>query len=180
MMLVQLKKFSETLKSAACSLRLMTYTLLTEWENEARLTRKILERVPQDKLSWKPHEKSSSLGDLAMHVASLLGFAEAIITKEEIDFAGEKTPPPKDREEIIAKFDALNERMVELLSNPIDMDTIWTFKVKGHTVISAPRSVAMRSFFLSHLIHHRGQLSVYLRLLDVPVPGLYGPSADER
>jgi uncharacterized damage-inducible protein DinB len=143
--------------------------LLADFDHEMGTTRKLLERLPDDKLAWKPHEKSMTLGGLATHLGSIPNWAGAILNDTSFDLAA---APPNlaemtSRAEILAAFDQARER------------TPWTLKRGGQEVFTVPRVAAFRNFVLHHIIHHRGQLSVYLRLNDVPVPAIYGPSADE-
>lgn len=151
---------------------------------ELSSTRRILDRLPDEHLSWRPHEKSMTLGALATHVVNLLGWQTMILQQAEFDLAA--TPPRREalgsRQELLDEFDT-RQREVEELLNTVDEEALggqWTLRSGDHVIFRRPRAVAMRVFGLSHLIHHRAQLSVYLRLLDLPVPGLYGPSADER
>jgi len=159
-------------------------SILAEMEQEAIATRKTLERVPEDKFTWKPHEKSMSLGELASHVAEISTWTGASIKQDELDFAtaGYKPFVPKTTAELVKFFDDNHaEAMKVLKENATDdvLNGMWTLK-NGETVyFTMPRTAVMRGFVLSHLIHHRAQLGVYLRLLGVPVPSVYGPSADE-
>lgn len=154
-----------------------------DFDNELSNTRKVLERVPEDKFSWKPHAKSMSLGELALHVATLPWFFEVGVRQNDHDMAGWKRPAdPTTRKEILDKFEetsaearkALAELKPEMLGQP------WSLKMGEQVFFTLPRAAVLRTFALSHIIHHRAQLVVYLRLLDVPIPGLYGPSADEQ
>lgn len=161
----------------------LSQVILAEFENEAGSTRKILERVPGDKLSWKPHEKSMTLGRLAGHIAELPAW---IVSTVELDsltvepgdykaFAADSQP------ELLATFDQYvceARKSIQTVTDD-DLQKVWTLVIQGRQVFSMPRHAVLQSFLLSHMIHHRGQLSVYLRLLDVAVPGMYGPSADE-
>ena len=160
----------------------MVDALLPEFDHEMSVTRKVLERVPDDKFDWKPHPKSMSLGALAQHVANLPLWGTITLTQSELDLAGQQQlPSPPSRQELLAGFDRRVAETRALLSNKSDAElmTPWTLKKDGHTLFTMPKAAIWRSFVLSHLIHHRGQLSVYLRLNDVPVPSMYGPSADE-
>jgi uncharacterized damage-inducible protein DinB len=143
----------------------------------------MLERIPDDKFDWKPHEKSRTLGQLASHVAELPGFLNSILTRDEIDFAkGDyKAYQAKTREELMQLFQEKLDEVLQTLQNTSDekMHTNFTLRSGGHVIATVPRMIAVRSMALSHITHHRGQLSVYLRLLNIPVPGMYGPSADE-
>ena len=159
-------------------------TLITELKHEASNTRKMLERLPEDKLSWKPHEKSKSLGQLAAHVAEIPRWIIHLLSKIEFDMERDAFDRVKfsSRDEIISDFEQILEQAVEALQKCADGEwkVNWTFKRGEHKIFELPREAAMRSLVMNHLVHHRGQLSVYLRLLNVPVPGMYGPSADER
>jgi uncharacterized damage-inducible protein DinB len=157
--------------------------LLAEFDHEMGTTRKLLERVPDEKLSWKPHEKSMSLGGLATHLANLPHWAGIILSEPSFDLA--EAPPNRQtlasRAEVLADFDRVVKSARASLADRSDAEIVapWTLKRGGQQVFTMPRVAAFRSFVLSHTIHHRGQLSVYLRLNDVPVPAIYGPSADE-
>jgi uncharacterized damage-inducible protein DinB len=156
--------------------------IVEELENEAKTTRRVLERVPADKLAWKPHAKSMSLGELAMHVAMspavICGWASQDVTQ----LTGEKTPAPKSTEEILAAHDNSLKTSKTLLGQIGDagLDKMWSAKAGDNTLMSMPKASLVRAIVMNHWIHHRGQLSVYLRLLDVPLPSIYGPSADEN
>lgn len=159
---------------------------LPEFDQEMATTRRVLERVPEDKLAWKPHAKSMSLGQLASHVAQLPAWASNIFTADEFDFRPPGAPPFKgadlrSNKELLEAFDKGVATARAAIGGAKDesLDTAWTLKATPHTIFSAPRWSAYRGFGLNHIIHHRAQLSVYLRLLDVPVPKIYGPSADE-
>ena len=160
----------------------MTAAFLKEFENEAGTTRRVLERVPADKLAWKPHPKSMSLGELALHVAASPAVISGWCMQDETTFTGEKPPEPTSCAEILAAHDKGVATVKESLTKVGDegMKSMWTAKAGGATLMQMPKSVLVRSVVLNHWIHHRGQLSVYLRLLDVAVPSIYGPSADEN
>jgi uncharacterized damage-inducible protein DinB len=160
----------------------MTAAFLQEFNNEAGTTRRMLERVPADKLSWKPHPKSMSLGELALHVAGSPGVISGWCTEDETTFSGDKVPEPTSTEEILAAHDRGVNTVKESLTKVGDegLKSMWTAKAGGATLMQMPKSALVRAIVLNHWIHHRGQLSVYLRLLDVPVPAIYGPSADEN
>lgn len=157
--------------------------LLPEFDHEMTTTRKVLERVPEDKLDWKPHARSFSIGVLASHVASLPTWAVETLTRSEIDLGPDQRPPAvlPSRRELLATFDASAAAARAALAGRTDAElmAMWSLKRSGRTLFSMPKAAVLRSFVLNHLIHHRGQLTVYLRLLDVPVPSIYGPSADE-
>ena len=157
--------------------------MLAEFQEELPATRKILERVPEDKLAWRPHEKSMSLGQLAMHIAKVPGAIAFITSKDFFDVQTSNfgPPVPKDKAEIHA---ALNEsaRAVERALQEASEGfarASWHLMRGDHEIQAQPRFKAWRTLMLNHWYHHRGQLSVYLRLLDVAVPAIYGPSADE-
>jgi len=156
--------------------------LLPEFDEEMRNTRKLLERVPEHKLAFKPHEKSMTLGRLASHVAELPGWAKHTIEMEGLDLTpGQQPPSAKSREELLATFDKNVAEARELIVRATDehLQKTWTLKFGGNTIFSMPRSMVLRSSVMNHLIHHRAQLGVYLRLNEVEIPGMYGPSADE-
>ena len=157
---------------------------LADLQAELTSTRRILDRVPDDKLSWRPHAKSATLKELAAHIAQLPGFALTMLIAPELDFAKPRERPalPDSRDALLAAFDQVAVRLSETLADASDefLREEWTLRAGDRVIFRAPRVNALRTMGVSHLVHHRGQLSVYLRLLDVPVPGLYGPSADER
>lgn len=155
--------------------------LLPEFDHEMTTTRKLLERVPEDKLAWKPHARSFSLGELATHVATLPMWGEMILSKPEFDAGGDQRQPVPSKTDLLASFDKNTSDARAVLARIGDAELMapWALKRDGHTIFSMPKAVVWRSFVLNHLVHHRGQLSVYLRMLDVPVPSMYGPSADE-
>lgn len=161
----------------------MVRRTLGDLDNELATTRRVLERVPDAHGDWKPHPKSMSLMEMASHVASLLGWGTAILTSDGMDFA--QSPPPSkagSREELLARFDENAARLRELLAAADDPTLLgtWTGRNGDRVVIALPRIAMMRAMIVNHMIHHRGQLSVYLRLNDVPLPMMYGPTADER
>ena len=156
---------------------------LAEFDREMPNVKKTIERIPDDKLGWTPHDKSMPLGKLALHVATLPGFAVNILSSDSIDMAGFKGREPLGSiAEILAAFDETAEKARKAIeaADEADFSKTWTMK-RGDTVfLSMSKAEAMQVLFLNHLVHHRAQLGVYLRLLDIPVPGMYGPSADER
>ena len=158
--------------------------LIGELKHESALTRKLLERVPLDKGDWKPHEKSMTLGRLATHIAQIYGWVTTILTIDDYDFLAHpyKSNTAADTAELLGILDQELAGATKVLESASDDDfeKIWTVRRGEQVYFSLPKKVAIRSWGYSHLYHHRGQLSVYLRLLDVPVPGMYGPSADER
>lgn len=159
--------------------------LLAALQREIKLTRPFLERLPADQFVWQPHAKSMTLGQLASHLADMLGNIEDTLATDSYDMA---TAPAADRPatatspaEILARFDHNASQACSALAAATDvaLAQVWTFSVGEHVIFSQPRAQIVRELLLDHLIHHRGQLSVYLRLLEVAVPGTYGPTADE-
>ena len=156
--------------------------LLAEYDHEMAATRKLLERIPEDKLAWTPHARSRSLGALATHFGNILAQSDLIFSATSFDLSS--APLQADTRgslaEILTHFDVAVAK-VRAAMDRTDGEylAMWTLKRDGHEVFSMPRISMFRTFVLSHLIHHRGQLSVYLRLNDIPVPAIYGPSADE-
>lgn len=160
----------------------LTSALLPEFDHEIATTRKVLERVPMDKADWTPHQKSYSLGALATHVATIPMWGEVTINQPEIDLApGQTTELAKTREELLERFDKNVAATRAALTSTTDAVLLspWSLKVGGKTIFTQPKIGVWRGFVMNHLVHHRAQLAVYLRLLDVPVPSIYGPSADE-
>ncbi|MGA2020960.1 MAG: DinB family protein [Candidatus Sulfotelmatobacter sp.] len=162
----------------------MVDPILTELESEAPITRRVLERVPEDKLAWRPHPKSMSLGRLAMHVAEINSAIAEMTLADSHDFGNNAGPRREgtSRAEILEVFDKGFLRAKEIVANTNDARAMgeWTVLMNGNKIMSIPRIGVMRTIMMNHLYHHRGQLSVYLRLLDVPVPSIYGPSADDN
>lgn len=160
-------------------------TMLPEFDLEMKTTRSLIERVPDAKAAWKPHPKSMSLGELAAHVANLVGWGTAIMSQPEFDFfppGGKPQTPPayKDAAELVQRLDAnvASTRAAIAAASDDYLAQHWKLKNGGRVIIDVPRVAALRSFMMNHVIHHRGQLSVYLRLNDVPLPSIYGPTAD--
>lgn len=157
---------------------------LAEYDMEMATTRKLLERVPLEKSDWAPHEKSMKLGRLAQHVAEMPGWLPVTLQQDELDLAGAKPEPqPKTNAELLAFFDknvAAGRKALEAAGDDAKFRQTWSLKVGGKTAFSAPRAGVVRTFVLNHVVHHRGQLSVYLRLQGIPLPSIYGPSADEN
>ena len=157
-------------------------TFLPEFDMEMANTRRALERVPDAKFGWKPHEKSWNMGALAGHIANLAGWGTVAINTEELDIVPPFTLPPMNNSaELLAVFDknvAEARAAVAGASNDHLMGP-WSLKMQGKTVMTMPRVALLRNMVFNHIVHHRGQLTVYLRLNDIPVPGMYGPSADE-
>jgi uncharacterized damage-inducible protein DinB len=162
--------------------RNFSQAIVPEFDQEMANTRKSLERVPEGKFGFKPHTKSMTLGALATHLATINHWAEAIIGVDSFDV---KTAPPtpelKSRAEVLAAFDKNTSTARKLIADSTDAHLLkpWTLMAGSHTVLTLPRVAVLRSFLLNHGIHHRAQLGVYLRLNDVAVPSIYGPSADE-
>ena len=157
--------------------------VINEIRQEAAITRRVLERVPADKLSWKPHPKSMSLGQLALHVATIPGNVSKLAQLQEFDVSAANFDPPSpgSAAEILTTLDAsvrTAEENISGFSESAAMEN-WRLLSKGKELFSLPRAGLIRTILLNHWYHHRGQLSVYLRLLDVPVPVIYGRSADE-
>ena len=156
--------------------------LLRELENEAKTTRRVLERVPSGKLGWKPHEKSMSLGTLAQHVASTPGaIASSSIPDSYAVEDFKQDPDPTSTEEILKNHEASMATARTVLSDLDEAKAMatWSMTAGGKPMLTLPRIDWIRTYMLNHWVHHRGQLSVYLRELNVPVPAMYGPSADE-
>jgi uncharacterized damage-inducible protein DinB len=161
----------------------LSQSLLPEFDQEMASTRRLLERVPTDKFAWTPHDKSSPLGRLATHVANLPSMASLALSTDGLDVAARRATLPKAEttEELLEIFDQSSAAARASIAGASDELLFQTFTLRNgdRVMFSLPKVSALRTFFLSHVIHHRGQLTVYLRLNDIPVPGLYGPSADE-
>ncbi|REJ77601.1 MAG: hypothetical protein DWQ47_14615 [Acidobacteria bacterium] len=157
--------------------------LIAELQHESAVTRTVLERVPTDKLEFKPHEKSMGFGQLASHIAEMYEWFDSTLNQTELDFATMEYEPfiAKSNEELLEYFDSNVEKALEFLKKATDEELMveWTMRNGDTVYFSMPRIQVVRSFILNHIVHHRGQLSVYLRLNDIPVPQIYGPSADE-
>jgi len=160
--------------------------LLGEFDQEMANTRKVLERVPEDKFGWKPHPKSGTMIWLAGHVANLAGWGAFTIQSEQLDLMPggkrlEPPPAPKNRQELLELFEKQKGESRKALEGVSDEDLRepWTLLNNGQKIFTMPRLAVLRVVVMNHMIHHRGELLVYLRLNDVPLPGLYGPSADE-
>jgi len=156
--------------------------LMAELDHEIQGTRKVLERVPADNFDFKPHPKSGSLIWLANHVATVFDWGYQTLSTPSLAIDDFTPPPlPKTSEELMQAFEKSSSQFRQELAAATDQDltAVWTLTWKGQQMISAPRVAVLRGMVVNHMIHHRGQLTMYLRALDVPVPGLYGPSADE-
>lgn len=165
----------------------ISQALLPEFDHEMAILRKTLDRVPEDKVSFRPHDKSMTLGRLAGHLAECPMWGIVSLDRDEFDMA----PPGganmesyelASRADALARFDRDVAKARTLISSTSDETLMrpWTFKSGGHTVLTMPKVAVLRTFLMNHMIHHRAQLGVYLRLLNVPVPSTYGPSADEQ
>ena len=161
--------------------------MLPEFEYEMANTRKTLERIPDDKFDWKPHNKSMSMGGLATHLANIPTWVVRAIKHDSFDMAPPGEAPPRIAQanslsEVLDTFDknVVEARAAIAEANDEELMKKWSLLSGGQTVMTLPRIAVLRSFVMNHSIHHRGQMSVYLRLNDLPVPGLYGPSADEN
>jgi uncharacterized damage-inducible protein DinB len=160
----------------------LNQALLPEFDHEMANTRKTLERIPDGKFDWKPHQKSMTLGGLAGHLAGINQWAEAILAQDSFDVATAPAPDAfKTRLDILNAFDKNTVNARKAIAGATDEQLMkpWSLVKDGQTIFSLPRVGVLRSFIMNHSIHHRAQLGVYLRLNDVPVPSIYGPSADE-
>jgi uncharacterized damage-inducible protein DinB len=159
--------------------------LLPEFDHEMGTTRRLLERVPEADFGWKPHEKSFSLGHLAAHIANIPSWGTSIMGSSYFDAAempeDARPKAPESTAALLAAFDKniADDRARLASCTDSEMMSTWTLKNNGAEVFTMPKAAVIRSFILSHSIHHRGQLSVYLRLRNVPLPSIYGPTADE-
>jgi uncharacterized damage-inducible protein DinB len=162
-------------------------SLLPEFDQEMANTHKVLERVPAAKFSWKPHPKSFEFGALAAHVANMADWASLTLESDSFDYAPPGAPPyetPKfaSTQDLVAAFDksVAKARAALAAADDTKMMAPWTLMAGGKAVMTMPRVAVVRTFVMNHIIHHRAQLTIYLRMNDLPVPGLYGPSADEQ
>ena len=158
--------------------------LLPEFDQEMAVTRRLLERAPAQAFDWTPHPKSFTLGQLATHLTRIPHWGERILTQPDYDVVLNSTPAPPPHATpaaVLEAFDATVTTVRGLLSTLSDAELMapWQLKRKGEVVLTVPRVAAFKSFVLNHIVHHRGQFSVYLRLQDVPLPPMYGPTADE-
>ena len=162
----------------------LKHATLGDFEQELATTRQLLDRVPEEHLAWAPHARSMTLGRLAMHLAELPRLQTAVLTSDSLDLAALGNRPPRSavsRAELLAEYDANVAAMREQLAGASE-ETLagsWTLRRGATVVVSQPRAAVIRRIGINHIVHHRGQLSVYLRLLDVPLPPMYGPTADE-
>jgi uncharacterized damage-inducible protein DinB len=164
----------------------LSEALLPEFDIEMANTRKTLERVPEDRLDWKPHEKSTTMGGLATHLANLPSWAALTIDKDSFDMAPPGAPPFRlpqagSVKEVLEQFDknVASARAAIAGASDEQLFKTWSLLSGGNNIFTLPKVAVLRSFVMNHIIHHRAQLGVYLRLNDVPVPSIYGPSADE-
>ena len=156
--------------------------LLAEFEHEMAAARRLLERIPDEKLAWQPHAKSRTLGDLATHLSELPRWTDAILNRAEVDLAAVPAAalPARSCAVLLATFDERASAARAMLDKTDgELSAYWSLRRGDQEIFTMPRVSAFRTFVLYHLVHHRGQLSVYLRLNDIPVPSIYGPSADE-
>ena len=159
-------------------------SLIAEFDHEAQTTRKHLERLPEDKLDWRPHEKSFTAAALASHITEMIDWAELILNQNELDFDPATYQPyhATSVADLLKTFDDNVAKAKQALAGANDetLSQSFSFKIMGQVRFERPKAAVLRDVAFSHIIHHRGQFSVYLRLLNVPVPGSYGPSADEE
>ncbi len=159
-------------------------SLRMEFENETQTTRKHLERLSNDKLDWRPHEKSFTARGLASHIVGLVSLGDSVLTTDELDIdpAAYKPYQATSVVDLLKTFDdnVANCKQALAAADDESMARPWRFKIMARQRFEKPKAVAFRDFSLNHMIHHRGQFSVYLRLLNIPVPGCYGPTADEQ
>ncbi len=160
-------------------------SFLTELQQEAKSTRKMLSRVPYDNPTWKPHEKSMAISNLSGHIAEIPSWINETIEKDELDFATMNYTPPifTSNEELLAFFDKTLDNAVKCFKACNGDDALmpnWTLRSGDQVYFTMPKYLVIRNMVLNHIVHHRAQLSVYLRLLNIAVPGMYGPTADEQ
>jgi len=160
-------------------------TVLSELDAEVAVTRRLLARVPESAFGWQPHERSMSLGGLVTHLAQIPHWGTSILERDGYDLADSGGTPAQEKRslaEVIETFDrhAAEVRQSLLQRTDAELAAPWSLKDRGHLVMSMPRVSALRRFLLNHLVHHRGQLTVYLRMQNVPLPPIYGPTADEE
>ncbi|WCM40823.1 DinB family protein [Flavobacterium sp. CBA20B-1] len=157
--------------------------ILIELEREKENTKRIISRLKNEQFSYKPHEKSMTLGALANHIVELHNWVDFVLTKDTFDFHTDyQQPNLSSVEELLQTYEAdflKNKAIIEQMDETIVFEN-WTLKAGDHVIVSLPKTGALRFLVTNHLVHHRGQLTVYMRLLDIPVPGIYGPSADDK
>jgi uncharacterized damage-inducible protein DinB len=156
--------------------------LLQELEQEAQTTRRVLERVPENQLTWRPHDKARTLGELALHVATVPGGVAELAAQSTVQAPQFSDPSPATAAELVPTLDKAIEKAKSLLGGMDDaaMTATWRMMKGDQEILALPRIAILRSIMLNHWYHHRGQLTVYLKQLDVPIPSIYGPSADEN
>jgi len=156
--------------------------LLMEFDQEAQTTKRVLERIPDDKLAWKPHPTSFSLGQLALHIAGGPGQIVAAVSQDSAEAPNFSQPEAKSRQEVLETYSKSMATARAALKSMDDawLVSMWSVTKNGKPIMEMPRIAFLRSILMNHAYHHRGQLSVYLRMLEVPVPSIYGPSADEN
>ena len=157
-------------------------SILMEIEQEAKTTQRVLDRIPEDKLAWKPHAKSYSLGQLGLHIARIQGVLAEAASKDTHEIGNMTQAEPASRKEILDTFTQSTAKATQILAKMDDarLMATWTLTKNGKVLLSLPRIGFIRAIMMNHIYHHRGQLAVYLRMLDVHVPSIYGPSADEN
>lgn len=158
--------------------------ILGDLDHEVATTRRVLERAPDEHYGWRPHDRSWTLGELCAHLQNLLFWQRLVLEQDAFDLAANPPPRtvPETREELLRLFDEQKQALDAAIAE-IDDDALgrtWTLRRGDKVVFARPRAAVLRGMGISHMVHHRGQLSVYLRLLGVPVPATYGPSADEQ
>jgi uncharacterized damage-inducible protein DinB len=155
--------------------------LIAELEQEAETTRRVLERIPEARLSWRPHPRSMSLGQLALHIATTPGGVAQVAAQDTFERPRIDRPEPKSKREVLETLGQSVASALDFLRGLDDAraNQTWTMTLAGKTLFSLPRIGLVRTVMLNHWYHHRGEMQVYLRLLDVPVPAVYGPTADE-
>jgi uncharacterized damage-inducible protein DinB len=162
----------------------MSEGLLKELDHESKTTRRVLERIPTDKFDWAPHPRSMPMGKLAWHIAQMTGWVPETLGKDFIDMSvpGPDDPAPATTQELLAAFDKHTASALAALAAAPDeiMMKPWSLKRGEMVFFTLPKAAVLRSFVFNHIVHHRGQLTVYLRLNEIPVPSIYGPSADEQ
>lgn len=160
---------------------MIAHALIQELQQESEATRRVLERVPNDKLGWKPHAKSMTLGQLALHVADTPGKVAQMVAQPAVSIPGFEQPHANSSAQLLEALDSSLAEAADIVGGIDDaaMQASWKVLHDGKEVMVMPRMAALRTIMLNHLYHHRGQLMVYLRLLDVPLPSVYGPTADE-
>ena len=157
-------------------------SILMEIDQEAKTTQRVLDRIPEDKLSWRPHAKAYSLGQLGLHIARIQGVLAEAACNDNFQIGNITQAEPASRKEILDTFAQSTATAKQALGKLDDarLMAMWTASRNGKVIMSVPRIGFIRAIVMNHVYHHRGQLSVYLKLLDVPIPSIYGPSADEN